>query len=73
MYASLLEKQHSRVEKFFDWWSEHVGSSPGHAPQNGNFLFVKFPDLDFFLPNKCMGFKIYVKIILIFVKTDLRE
>lgn len=67
------QKSHNKVEKILDRWSEHVGSSPGHAPQNGNFLFVKLPGLDFFLANKCMGFKIYVKIVWIFVKTNLRK
>lgn len=37
------------------------------------YLFIKYPDLDFFLPYKCMDFKIYVKIVLIFVKTNLRK
>lgn len=39
-YASLSEKQSSWVGKILDWWLEHVGSSPGSAPQNGNLLWV---------------------------------
>ena len=56
-----------------------MGSSPGSVLKARDFLspseaslFIKCPDLDFLSYNP-VDFKIYVKIILIFVKTNLRK
>lgn len=69
-----------RAERTLDcgqsMWAQFV--APPHKP--GGFLslsaaslFIKWPDLDLFLSYNPMDFKIYIKIILIFVKTNLRK